>query len=61
MTEDEIRELERIRDHKPCDGTGWVDDETACGDEEHCSPLTACVCNPNYIDMLTTIFGDDDV
>lgn len=29
-----------------CDGTGWVEDPTACGDPEHCSPVVGCP-NPN--------------
>jgi hypothetical protein len=29
-----------------CEGTGWLHDETACGDEDHCSPVYPCVCNP---------------
>lgn len=27
---------------KECDGDGYVDDETACGDPDHCSPWRAC-------------------
>lgn len=31
-----------------CEGLGWIHDETACGDPEHCSPLYPCsVCNPD--------------
>lgn len=30
-----------------CDGMCWLDDETACGDPDHCSPMYACPdCNP---------------
>lgn len=30
-----------------CGDTGWVEDETACGDEDHCDPLRPCPkCNP---------------
>lgn len=25
-----------------CDGTGYVDDLSACGDPDHCSPWTVC-------------------
>lgn len=25
-----------------CEGAGWVDDPTACGDPEHCSPYRPC-------------------
>lgn len=30
-----------------CEGTGWIWDDTACGDPDHCSPQYACpTCNP---------------
>lgn len=30
-----------------CDGARWVDDPSACGDPEHCSPVVPCPeCNP---------------
>ena len=31
-----------------CDYSGFVDDPTACGDPDHCSPVVACQrCNPD--------------
>lgn len=31
-----------------CEGDGWVQDPTACGDPEHCSPIMPCrLCNPD--------------
>lgn len=31
-----------------CDDLHWVDDPSACGDPEHCSPIVPCpVCNPD--------------
>lgn len=33
-----------------CEGSGWVWDETACGDPDHCSPKNPCVCNPESLD-----------
>lgn len=30
-----------------CEGVGYQEDPTACGDPEHCSPMTRCwTCNP---------------
>lgn len=29
---------------------GWIDDPTACGDPDHCSPMFACTCNPDFDD-----------
>lgn len=30
-----------------CEGWGWIDDPTACGDPDHCSPVYPCpICNP---------------
>lgn len=34
------------QEHSPCEGIGWVDDPTACGDPDHCSPMHVCECNP---------------
>jgi hypothetical protein len=31
-----------------CDYSGWLWDETACGDEDHCTSYFACSCNPEY-------------
>lgn len=25
-----------------CEGSGWVEDETVCGDPDHCSPWRMC-------------------
>jgi hypothetical protein len=34
-----------------CEGLGWIDDPTACGDPGHCSPQFPCPdCNPEGID-----------
>ncbi len=31
-----------------CGGEGWVPDESACGDVDHCAPQMPCVaCNPD--------------
>lgn len=34
-----------------CDGLGWLEDVTACGDPDHCSPMYPCSCNPNGLDV----------
>lgn len=28
-----------------CDDEGWVQDETSCGDPDHCSSHRRCECN----------------
>ena len=34
-----------------CQGLGWLDDPTACGDPEHCSPIFPCPeCNPDGLE-----------
>ena len=29
-----------------CGGDGWVEDESACDDREHCHGWRSCRCNP---------------
>ena len=47
-----VQSLERRANHwdqcPTCEGEGYMADETACGDPEHCPPTVACRCT--YVD-----------